>query len=190
MIENEREQIIRNHQTLIKTYNDLKDMFPFGYMKTRISPGYKYNINKIPILIDLEKEKSKDVGPTKLTQNLLYNKNIYLFSEQNKDNMKLLSKLKKPQKINKPQKKLIIYDNEGEINLYLNSQQNNLFNDNNNNNNFYQGKGNFRSSSIRDCMMKNNIYLPHIIDRMKNNIPRYKRKNKGFLVEGIHQNKC
>jgi hypothetical protein len=33
--------------------------------------------------------------------------------------------------------------------------------------------------------MKNNIYLPKIIDRMKYNIPRNERDKNGFHVEGI-----
>ena len=33
--------------------------------------------------------------------------------------------------------------------------------------------------------MKNNIFLPSITNRLKNNLPRYERQNEGFLLEGL-----
>ncbi len=32
--------------------------------------------------------------------------------------------------------------------------------------------------------MKNNIFLPYITSRLKNNIPIYYRQSEGFLIEG------
>ena len=42
----------------------------------------------------------------------------------------------------------------------------------------------FHSNVINDAQMKNNIYLPKIMDRMKYSIPRNERDKNGFLVEG------
>ena len=42
----------------------------------------------------------------------------------------------------------------------------------------------FHSSVVKDAQMKNNIYLPRIIERMKYSIPRSQREKNGFRVEG------
>ena len=46
-------------------------------------------------------------------------------------------------------------------------------------------KINFKNSSINNCIMKNNIYLPSITSRLKKSLPRYQRQNKGFLLNGL-----
>lgn len=46
-------------------------------------------------------------------------------------------------------------------------------------------KINFKNSSINNCIMKNNIYLPSITSRLKRSLPRYQRQNKGFLLNGL-----
>ena len=43
----------------------------------------------------------------------------------------------------------------------------------------------YKSSSIKNYVLKNNIYLPSITHRLKNNLPRYQRGNNCFLVNGI-----
>ena len=42
----------------------------------------------------------------------------------------------------------------------------------------------FHSSVVKDAQMKNNIYLPRIMERMKYSIPRFERDKNGFLVQG------
>ena len=42
----------------------------------------------------------------------------------------------------------------------------------------------FHSSLVTDAQMKNNIYLPKIMDRMKYSIPRGEREKNGFLIKG------
>ena len=42
----------------------------------------------------------------------------------------------------------------------------------------------FHSNVVNDAQMKNNIYLPKIMDRMRYSIPRNERDKNGFLVEG------
>ena len=53
------------------------------------------------------------------------------------------------------------------------------------NSNSYAGSKFFRSSSINNCIMKNNIYLPSMTNRLKNSMPRYQRQNNGFILNGI-----
>ena len=46
-------------------------------------------------------------------------------------------------------------------------------------------KGPFRATSLNNCLMKNNIFLPSLTNRLKNNMPRFYRQNDGFLLQGI-----
>ena len=75
---------------------------------------------------------------------------------------------------------------EKDKNTRINTEQNNYDNDYSQDfeDSNYEGY-NFRPCIIKDVHMKNNIYLPKIIDRMKYNIPRYERDKNGFHVKGI-----
>lgn len=68
----------------------------------------------------------------------------------------------------------------------LNKQKNEV--DKNTLNNFYDAderpSNYYWSSPVGDMEMKNNVYLPRIIDRMKYSIPRNMRETHGFLLEG------
>lgn len=222
MLENKKNKVINSHLKIFKTYKELNNILPFGFIKTRISPGHKYSFKKQSILINLEKEKNKEISPTKITQNLLYNKNIYIFSEENDNTKKIISKLRKYYSYNKPSKILSLKSESNISNYEQNSSKNsrnisnlnsymmnantlNLKNNNNckialsendqsnnehdiNKNEFelYPHNGKiFRSSSINNCIMKNNIYLPSITNRLKNSLPRYQREINGLLVNGL-----
>lgn len=222
MLENKKNKVINSHLKIFKTYKELNNILPFGFIKTRISPGHKYSFKKQSILINLEKEKNKEISPTKITQNLLYNKNIYIFSEENDNTKKIISKLRKYYSYNKPSKILSLKSESNISNNEQNSSKNsrnisnlnsymmnantlNLKNNNNckialsendqtnnehdiNKNEFelYPHNGKiFRSSSINNCIMKNNIYLPSITNRLKNSLPRYQREINGLLVNGL-----
>ena len=218
LLDNKKNKAIKSHLDIFKTYKELKNILPFGYIKTRVSPGQKYSFKKQSILINLEKEKNKEISPTKITKNLFHNKNIYIFSEKNEKTKKLISSLKKYCSYNKPKK---IFSIKSETNIF-NDNQNNSYNTRNINNinNFIlyantlnnnklnvddNCKGNlnknlsrndnniypnnirkcYRSLSINNCEMKNNIYLPSITNRLKNNLPRNQRQNSGFLLNGL-----
>ena len=220
MLDIKKTKVINNHHKLFNTYKELNNLLPFGYIKTRISPGQKYSFQRHPIIINLEKEKDKEISPTKITKNLLYNKNIYIFSEENDCTKKIISKLKKYYSYNKTNRMPSLqsesnatYNEQNSSNYSRNTNNLNSFemnantiktkktdiykntlNENEHNNNElnknefeiypdYSGKI-FKSSSINNCIMKNNIYLPNIIDRMKNCLPRYQRESHGFLLNG------
>ena len=224
LLENKKNKAIKSHLNIYKTYKELKNILPFNYIKTRICPGQKYSFNRQSILINLEKEKNKEISPTKITKNLLSNKNIYIFSEQNESIKKIISKLKKYYSYNKPPKILSMNSesnisndnqnsseysrNKSNINNYImNANTMNLkkiFNndyclseliekENSQNdlniNDFELNQNNnrkcYKSSSIKNYVLKNNIYLPSITHRLKNNLPRYQRGNNCFLVNGI-----
>ena len=221
LLDNKREKTIDNHKNIFKLYKELKTILPIGYIKTRVSQGQRYSIQKQSILNKLEKEKNKEIiSPSKITQNLFYNKNIYLFPDEN-EKKHFLTKIKK---LNNPPKQLslkIINNDSDIINTTENTLNNNINNINIINNdlsnsinlNFqlekdlftdrYNSNRTFRSSTINNCFMKNNIFLPSITSRLKNNKPRYNRQSHGFLLKGLgkkffkdleynekHANKC
>lgn len=202
LLDKKKEKIINNHKRLYNIYKELKKSLPIGYMKTRVSKGQKYFINSQSILTKLEKEKIKQlISPAKITKNLFYNKNIYLFSGENEKAKKIFKKM---QSLKKPIKQISFNNETDIINTATNNTKTNLFNkyitnsknikiiiDTNSKNNndvnseLTNSKKNFRSSTINNCIMKNNIFLPDITSRLKNNIPRYYRQSEGFLIEGV-----
>ena len=205
LLDNKREKIINNHKKVFKLYKELKKVLPIGYLKTRVSTGQKYSIQKQSILTKIEKEKLKKlITPTKITKNLFFNKNIYLYSGEDEKAKKFLKKIQNLKKSSKQislnydidifntptnsSKTLNIKNQTNPINNYLSNSKkiktkeedeelNSIINNN-------RG-GHFRSTTINNCIMKNNIFLPSITNRLKNNLPRYERQNKGFLLEGI-----
>ena len=204
LLDNKREKTINNHKKVFKLYKELKKILPIGYLKTRVSKGQKYSIQKQSILTKIEKEKLKEfITPTKITKNLFYNKNIYLFSgkdEQAKKFLKKIQNLKKCPKqisldyddidllINAPNNSLktLNIKNQSNLNNYLSnskkikSKEEDEINSISNN-----SRGHFRRTTINKYIMKNNIFLPSITNRLKNNLPRYERQTEGFLLEGI-----
>ena len=203
LLDNKREKTINNHKNVFKLYKELKKALPIGYLKTRVSKGQKYSIQKQSILTKIEKEKLKElITPTKITKNLFYNKNIYLYSgkdEQAKNFLKKLQNLKKSSKqislnndidiFNTPNNSLKTLDIKNQSNLinnYLsNSKKIKSKEDDEINSISNNSRGYFRSTTINNCIMKNNIFLPSITNRLKNNLPRYERQNEGFLLEGL-----
>ena len=171
-----------SHKKVFNVYSELKKMLPFGYLKTKISPSPKYEIPYQPIIKHLENEKnlSIETSPSLKTQHLLYNKNIYLYSDSS-NGKKIISRLKQFHKNSnktafshsKTVKKIKNEDIDRDI------FDNELVNENINNG--YD----FKSFSINNFNMKANIFLPSIKKRMKNNLPRNMRQKKGLSVKGI-----
>ena len=242
---NRRNKTINSHLEVFRTYKELKNLLPFGYIKTKVSEAQKYSFSEQPILINIEKEKEKIETPTKITKNLFHNKNIYIFSDENENFKKLMSKFKEFNSFNKPNKihsiksennfdkssklinssisenlrnsnnmtninqyllnsKTINYRNNIKNNLkdlsedepdnmskkefdLISNNSRNLINLSGNDYEFSRNKHkiNFKNSSINNCIMKNNIYLPSITSRLKRSLPRYQRQNKGFLLNGL-----
>ena len=203
LLDKKKEKIINNHKIVYNLYKELKKTLPIGYIKTRVSKGQKYSINKQSILTKLEKEKIKQlISPSKITKNLFYNKNIYLFSGDNEKSNKILNKFQTFKQFHKQissnndidikntqtnNTKKNIYNNFitnskniKKLNINLNSKEDNDISFEINTN-----RAPFRSSTINNCIMKNNIFLPSITSRLKNKIPRYYRQSEGFLLEGI-----
>ena len=83
---------------------ELKNLLPFGYIKTKVSEAQKYSFSEQPILINIEKEKDKVETPTKITKDLFHNKNIYIFSDENENFKKLMEKFKEFNSYNKHNK--------------------------------------------------------------------------------------
>ena len=190
---NRKLTLSETHRRIFKTYEELKSILPFGFLKTRICLKPKYEIPNPPILKQIEKEKDKPLesSPTLKTQNLLYNKNIYLYSNDINDR-KIISKLKELKKENKRTSVSITKRNENNIDsntINNNFLLNNDNNDNDNNNNYedrnLKTKYKYKTFSINNFNMKTNVCLPSITYRMKNKISRNMREKDGLSIRGI-----
>ena len=218
MIDNRKDKLLTSHSKIFKTFKELKKLLPYGFIKIRVSKGQKYYIKAQPSFFNLEREKNKESSPTKNINDLLHNKNIYLYSEENENIKKMITKMeshyttKKPHKIrlvksesnikshpNTNNKKLTsnltssrtsIKDKANNINktynnLFLNIEiRNECQNKNNTYLNRNKNKKFCRSLSTSNWLMKNNIFLPSITNRLKNSLPRYLRESKGFMLNG------
>ena len=174
-----------SHNKIFQTYAELKKQLPPTFFKMKVLSTPKYNLDKKPILkkIEYDKKNQKSHGNNFLQ---LQNKNIYILSNKTIN-------LKKP-KILKP----IIsheYDEIIKKNLVLDKSDKTSRNDTDVLQNFLAGLEEpveemetqhyyFHSSVVKDAQMKNNIYLPRIMERMKYSIPRFERDKNGFLVQG------
>ena len=177
----------KSHNQIYQTYAELKKKLPPTFFKMKVFSTPKYNFDKKPILKKIENDKTEKINPKTPKYNILQslNKNIYILSNKTIN-------LKK-QKNLKP-----IFHEYDEIikkNLLLDKEDNSTRNTNDVYQSFLAGLEEpaeemeaqhyyFHSSSIKDAQMKNNIYLPKIMDRMKYSVPRFNRDKNGFLVEG------
>ena len=174
-----------SHNKIFQTYAELKKQLPPTFFKMKVLSTPKYNLDKKPILKKIEYDK-KNQKSHKNNFLQLQNKNIYILSNKTIN-------LKKP-KILKP----IIsreYDEIIKKNLVLDKSDKTSRNDTDVLQNFLAGLEEpveemetqhyyFHSSVVKDAQMKNNIYLPRIMERMKYSVPRFERDKNGFLVQG------
>ena len=174
-----------SHNHIYQTYAELKKKLPPKFFKIKVFSTPKYNIDKKPILKKIENDKKNQ----KNTNNNLFqfaNKNIYLLSNKTIN-------LKKPKNL----KPITTHDYDEVIkkNLLLDKDEKFSRNVTDSFEGFLSGLEcpaeemepqhyYFHSSVVKDSQMKNNIYLPKIMDRMKYSIPRNQRENNGFLVKG------
>ena len=176
------------HKKLFKTYKELQSILPFGFIKTKICLKPKYEVPNPSILKQLEQEKDKQLehSPPIKTKNLLYNKNIYLYSNDN-ETKKIVYKLKEYQKIYN--RTSVSLKKRFEKNNDINKTDNNrilLNNNNRNENNEILDSGHkYKSFSINNYNLKTNICLPSITSRMKNRISRNIKVKKGLSLRGF-----
>ena len=174
-----------SHNKIYQTYAELKKKIPPKLFKIKVFSSPKYNLDKKPILKKIENDK---INPKKEKPNPLHtkNKNIYLLSNKTFS----LKKIKNIKPINTHE-----YDFVIKKNLLKDINEKYLGNETENYQNFLAGLEDpaeemepqhyyFHSNGVNDAQLKNNIYLPKIMDRMRYSIPRNERDKKGFLVEG------
>ena len=184
---NRKAALSEAHRKIFSTYEELKSILPFGFIKTKVCLKPKYEVPNPPILKLLEKEKNKpfELSPTLKTKNLLFNKNIYLFSNDTNEK-KIISKFKELQKENSripiALKKHIEKNNDTNT---RNNDKDLLNNDNNDENENLNYGYKYKSFSINNFNMKSNVLLPSIIDRMKNKISRNIREKDGLSIRGV-----
>ena len=174
-----------SHNKIYQTYAELKKKIPPKLFKIKVFSSPKYNLDKKPILKKIENDK---INPKKERPNPLQtkNKNIYLLSNKTIS----LKKIKNIKPINTHEYDFIIKKN-----LLKDINEKYFGNETENYQNFLAGLEDpaeemepqhyyFHSNVVNDAQMKNNIYLPKIMDRMRYSIPRNEREKNGFLVEG------
>ena len=204
LINEQKEKTINSHKHVFMTYKELKKILPYGIIKRSVPETQRFNLQMKPIIIQIEKEKNRDITPSKIFQNLLHNKNIHLFEGEKENNKKLLSKIKYFYPTPK-HSKITSFNNDSLISSTLELKSNtsnnaNILNDclinskllsftNENeteiNADLNRGKGYFRSKKIDNSFLKSNIYLPSITNRLKNKLPRYKRQINELSIKGI-----
>ena len=205
-----REKTIDNHKALYQTYKNLKEILPYSFIKNPVPKGQKFFLKRKPIIRQIERDRVKNnsTTPSKI-KDLIFTKNIFLYTSEIGNSKKLITKIKKlyPKPLKKSHK--IISLNNDNNDIFNNSKEKNNSKISNKTNytnilNNYLiisnklklnkedeinldtniGTKSFKTTTIYNCL-KNNIYLPSLSDRMKDNIPRFKRQKKGFLIQGI-----
>ena len=174
-----------SHNKIYQTYAELKKKLPPKLFRIKVFSSPKYNLDKKPILKKIENDK---INPKSQKHNILQikGKNIYILSNKT-INLKKPKDLK-PLNFNE-------YDYIIKKNLLDDSSDKNSRNNSDSYRNFIEGLEEpaeemepqpyyFHSSLVTDAQMKNNIYLPKIMDRMKYSIPRGEREKNGFLIKG------
>jgi hypothetical protein len=189
-----------SHNRIYQTYSELKKKLPPSFFRMKVFSTPKYNIKRKPLLKKIENDKNSKIQkmekPLSINQFINGNKNIYILSNKtiNLKNQRNLQKINNYEhKYNEMMKQTLLTEKDKNINgndyNNSNTQVENINYDDLENlpvfKEFDVQPYCFHSSSINDFHMKNNIYLPKIIDRMKYSIPRNERDKNGFHIEGI-----
>ena len=212
-----RKNVMKIHLKLSQTYKELKSILPSGFIKTNIFSSKTIPLrNQNSNLINLKKQYKNNKSDSKelvTNQNIyLFSdtnknskkiisklKNYFSFntkknklnsfkSEINLDNNKFNSiSVKKTVRIPK-----IAY-NIKSVNRLKNEEKNNLNSKLNLNNiklnyEFIATRKSFRSTSIDNSMMRNNICLPSLTERLKTKLPRYEREQYGLYLKNYKVN--
>ena len=181
-----------SHNKIFQTYAELKRKLPPNFLKIKVFSTPKYSLNKKPILKKIESDTitvpNKYEKPLSIEKFINGSKKIYILSNKTYKlkNAKNLKKINSnEQKYEEMFKKTLLTEKDKSLIHNTEKNQNNNFDLFENSNDSGYNPYYFHSNPITDVQMKNNIYLPKIIDRMKYNIPRNERDKNGFHVEGI-----
>ena len=212
-----RKNVMKIHLKLSQTYKELKSILPSGFIKTNIFSSKTIPLrNQNNNLINLKKQNKNNKSDSKelvTNQNIyLFSdtnknskkiisklKNYFSFntkknklnsfkSVSNLDNNKFNSiSVKKTVRIPK-----IAY-NIKSVNRLKNEDKSNLNSKLNLNNiklnyEFIAARKSFRSTSIDNSMMRNNICLPSLTERLKTKLPRYEREQYGLYLKNYKVN--
>ena len=212
-----RKNVMKIHLKLSQTYKELKSILPSGFIKTNIFSSKTIPLrNQNSNLINLKKQYKNNKSDSKelvTNQNIyLFSdtnknskkiisklKNYFSFntkknklnsfkSVSNLDNNKFNSiSVKKTVRIPK-----IAY-NIKSVNQLKNEDKSNLNSKLNLNNiklnyEFIATRKSFRSTSIDNSMMRNNICLPSLTERLKTKLPRYEREQYGLYLKNYKVN--
>ena len=170
-----------SHNKIYQTYAELKKKLPPKFFRIKVFSTPKYNFDKNPILKKIENNKNNTNNNYK-NPFLSGNKNIYILSNitiglKKTKNMQSIksydsNNISRKNIIDEKAMRIKTEDYKDILSLEEPIEEMDLCP-------YY-----FHSNPVKDAQMKNNIYLPKIMDRMKYSIPRSERDKGGFLVEG------
>lgn len=183
------------HERVFNTYQELQKMLPKGFLKMKVLKKQKFPVVSQPILKMIENDEKEKYRYSMNNKNKNYlantlNKNIYLYTDGNKEK-KIISRFKSysSQETNKDNN--FNNNNENNYNIIHHIMSEDEINEVENENEEKEFEEPpqygyaFHPHIVKDADMKNNVYLPSIIDRMKYTIPRNERDKKGYLVKGV-----
>ncbi len=183
-----RAKILQSHEYIFQTYNELKRVLPNGFLKMKVLRKQKYPLNESTIINEIEKNyNNKNLGKNFFSPS--QNINIFYGDEELPIiNTKLTDPIYTNVTKTNSQKNYTNTNNlniSSEIITYRNFREKNMkMIGVNCDVKLKRTKGLYNSVSVNDIDMKKNIYLPRLIDRMKYNMPRNMRNNKGFIIVG------
>ena len=90
-----REKTLENHKNLFQTYKHLKKILPYGIIKTSVPKEQRYTLRRKPIIRQIEREKKNNSNSLSIiTKDLIYTKNIFLYSSEKGKSKKIINKIK------------------------------------------------------------------------------------------------
>lgn len=205
MLENDAEKTDKVHARIFQTYRDLQKMLPKSLFKMRVNKAKRYPVKIQPLINKIEQERNQS-QLSLLTPKVGYKKNIilsppksiFIISREKQENGNRCLTF---EKLNEPKKsfRTLEKNHHYKIKIKNNNNFNNLRkytllgqkSDNNSQSNLSHSiieedcpRNDFKPKYVNDYIMKNNIYLPSIIDRMKQKKPRGERQISGLVLKG------
>ena len=156
--------INESHKHVFQLYKELKQTLPKSFFKIKILKSQKYPLEQENLLNKIENDFQNDIQKNFHLSPSLKNININIYNKIHKNS---IIKTKNKNKTNR-----IIREKTLEMEEFPYDTKTKRI------------KGLYNSCSVNDMNMKNNLYLPRIIDRMRFGVPRNLRNNNKFMLLG------
>lgn len=152
------------HEHIFQLYKELKQTIPKNFFKIKILKSQKYPLEEENLLNKIENDFQINCY-----------KNPHLCSSLKNININIYNKIQKNSFIktrNKSKTKKVISEKIPKMEEFPYDKKTK------------RKRGLYNSCSVNDINMKNNLFLPKIMDRMKYGVPRNLRNNNKFMLLG------